>query len=114
MATVAKIGINGFGRIGRLVFRAALRHADRVEVVALNDPFMDVPYMVCSVASVRILPMELTFCVRSSCVSHGTDTLLLWWWWWLVYVTSLVAVGLHAQVRFGPQGFGCRSVAPRW
>ena len=28
-----KIGINGFGRIGRLVFRAALRHDD-VEVVA--------------------------------------------------------------------------------
>ncbi len=31
-----KIGINGFGRIGRLVFRAALRHGD-VEVVAVND-----------------------------------------------------------------------------
>jgi glyceraldehyde 3-phosphate dehydrogenase len=34
-----KIGINGFGRIGRLVFRAALTRSD-VEVVALNDPFM--------------------------------------------------------------------------
>jgi glyceraldehyde 3-phosphate dehydrogenase len=31
-----KIGINGFGRIGRLVFRAALSHED-VEVVAIND-----------------------------------------------------------------------------
>lgn len=31
-----KIGINGFGRIGRLVFRAALAHPD-VEVVAIND-----------------------------------------------------------------------------
>lgn len=31
-----KIGINGFGRIGRLVFRAALEHKD-VEVVAIND-----------------------------------------------------------------------------
>jgi len=31
-----KIGINGFGRIGRLVFRAALQHPD-VEVVAIND-----------------------------------------------------------------------------
>lgn len=30
------LGINGFGRIGRLVFRAALRHPD-VEVVAIND-----------------------------------------------------------------------------
>ena len=40
----AKIGINGFGRIGRLVFRAALAHDD-VEVVALNDPFMNPEYM---------------------------------------------------------------------
>ena len=31
-----KIGINGFGRIGRLVFRAALKHPN-VEVVAIND-----------------------------------------------------------------------------
>ena len=39
-----KIGINGFGRIGRLVFRAALTHDD-VEVVGLNDPFMNPEYM---------------------------------------------------------------------
>ena len=31
-----KIGINGFGRIGRVVFRAAMNHPD-VEVVAIND-----------------------------------------------------------------------------
>jgi glyceraldehyde 3-phosphate dehydrogenase len=31
-----KLGINGFGRIGRLVFRASLKHPD-VEVVAVND-----------------------------------------------------------------------------
>ena len=31
-----KLGINGFGRIGRLVFRAALNHPD-VDVVAVND-----------------------------------------------------------------------------
>jgi len=31
-----KLGINGFGRIGRMVFRAALNHPD-VEVVAIND-----------------------------------------------------------------------------
>ncbi len=38
-----KIGINGFGRIGRLVLRAC---ADRknVEVVAINDPFIDLEY----------------------------------------------------------------------
>ena len=39
-----KIGINGFGRIGRLVFRAALSRED-VAVVALNDPFMTPDYM---------------------------------------------------------------------
>ncbi len=33
-----KIGINGFGRIGRLVFRAAMEHKD-VDVVAINDLF---------------------------------------------------------------------------
>jgi glyceraldehyde 3-phosphate dehydrogenase len=31
-----KLGINGFGRIGRVVFRAALKNPD-VEVVAIND-----------------------------------------------------------------------------
>lgn len=32
----SKIGINGFGRIGRLVLRASLTNPD-VEVVAVND-----------------------------------------------------------------------------
>jgi len=41
----AKMGINGFGRIGRLVFRAAMANPE-VEVVAVNDPFMDIEYMV--------------------------------------------------------------------
>jgi len=40
-----KVGINGFGRIGRLVLRDALTRAD-IEVVALNDPFIDLEYMV--------------------------------------------------------------------
>ena len=39
-----QIGINGFGRIGRLAFRAAMTRDD-VEVVALNDPFMSPDYM---------------------------------------------------------------------
>jgi len=43
--SVHKIGINGFGRIGRLSFRAALLHKD-IEVVAINEPFMDAEYMV--------------------------------------------------------------------
>ncbi len=32
-----KIGINGFGRIGRMVFRAAVQNFQDVEVVAIND-----------------------------------------------------------------------------
>jgi glyceraldehyde 3-phosphate dehydrogenase len=39
------MGINGFGRIGRLVTRAALAHPN-ASVVAVNDPFMDLDYMV--------------------------------------------------------------------
>lgn len=40
-----KIGINGFGRIGRLVFRSNVNAAD-VEFVGINDPFVDPEYMV--------------------------------------------------------------------
>ena len=38
-----KLGINGFGRIGRLVFRATLKKDD-VEVVAIND-LLDVDHL---------------------------------------------------------------------
>lgn len=41
-----KLGINGFGRIGRLVFRAAISQPDKFDVVAINDPFVDLDYMV--------------------------------------------------------------------
>ena len=41
---MAQIGINGFGRIGRIVLRAAL--AKGVNVVAINDPFIPLDYMV--------------------------------------------------------------------
>ena len=39
-----KVGINGFGRIGRLVMRASLER-DNVDVLAVNDPFIDIEYM---------------------------------------------------------------------
>jgi len=39
-----KVGINGFGRIGRLVMRASLERDD-IDVVAINDPFIDLEYM---------------------------------------------------------------------
>ena len=38
-----KVGINGFGRIGRVAFRASLKHPD-IEVVAIND-LTDAPTM---------------------------------------------------------------------
>ncbi|TPP58914.1 Glyceraldehyde-3-phosphate dehydrogenase [Fasciola gigantica] len=40
----ARVGINGFGRIGRLVLRAAVEKGI-VDVVAVNDPFIDLEYM---------------------------------------------------------------------
>ncbi|CAH1772806.1 unnamed protein product [Owenia fusiformis] len=41
---MVKVGINGFGRIGRLVLRSALEKG--VDVVAVNDPFIELDYMV--------------------------------------------------------------------
>jgi len=43
MSTI-KVGINGFGRIGRLVLRAAKLNP-RIQVVAINDPFIPADYM---------------------------------------------------------------------
>ena len=40
---MTKVGINGFGRIGRLAFRAAMKHGD-IEIVGLND-IVDPAYM---------------------------------------------------------------------
>jgi glyceraldehyde 3-phosphate dehydrogenase len=44
MDMAIKIGINGFGRIGRLCLRAAQARTD-IEVVGINDPFLDPAYM---------------------------------------------------------------------
>ncbi|CZT09197.1 probable glyceraldehyde 3-phosphate dehydrogenase [Rhynchosporium agropyri] len=38
-----KVGINGFGRIGRIVFRNAIEHED-IDIVAVNDPFIEPHY----------------------------------------------------------------------
>jgi len=40
------MGINGFGRIGRFVFRSTfLGNKDKAMVTAINDPFMDIDYL---------------------------------------------------------------------
>lgn len=41
---MSNIGINGFGRIGRLVLRACIEKG--AKVVAINDPFIGIEYMV--------------------------------------------------------------------
>ena len=42
-----RLGINGFGRIGRLTFRSALtENAAKAQVAAINDPFMDLDYLI--------------------------------------------------------------------
>jgi glyceraldehyde 3-phosphate dehydrogenase len=45
----AGLGINGFGRIGRLVFRAAAANGD-INITAVNDPFMPLDYMIYQLA----------------------------------------------------------------
>ena len=41
-----KVGINGFGRIGRLMLRASMEEAghENIDIVAINDPFLDIDY----------------------------------------------------------------------
>jgi len=39
------IGINGFGRIGRLAFKAAIENPN-IDIKGINDPFIDLDYMV--------------------------------------------------------------------
>ncbi len=40
-----KIGINGFGRIGRMILRASLKNSGKFQVVGINDPFVTPEYM---------------------------------------------------------------------
>ena len=47
-----KVGINGFGRIGRIVFRNAVEHSD-IDIVAVNDPFIEPKYAVSAPRSDR-------------------------------------------------------------
>ena len=45
--TQVRLGINGFGRIGRLTFRSAMtENAHKARVMAINDPAMDLDYLI--------------------------------------------------------------------
>ena len=39
-----KVGINGFGRIGSLLLRASYENNTNIQIVAINDPFLDINY----------------------------------------------------------------------
>merc|ERR1711872_97171 len=67
---VVKVGINGFGRIGRLVCRAAFDHPD-IEVVAINDPFIDLEYMV------YMFKYDSTHGRHKGTVSHADGKLII-------------------------------------
>jgi len=63
-----RIGINGFGRIGRLVMRAA-RNDPSVQVVAVNDPFIPPDYMS------YMLKYDSTHGKFAGTVTPGTDSI---------------------------------------
>jgi len=65
-----KVGINGFGRIGRLVCRAAFEHPN-IEVVAVNDPFIDLEYMV------YMFKYDSTHGLFKGTVSHADGKLVI-------------------------------------
>jgi Glyceraldehyde 3-phosphate dehydrogenase, NAD binding domain len=69
-----KVGINGFGRIGRIVFRNAIEHDD-INIVAVNDPFIDPKY---AVSEGLHIPLEI-------------EKILIF------------STGLHAEVRLNPR-----------
>eukprot|EP00515_Schizochytrium_aggregatum_P007642 CAMPEP_0202078370 /NCGR_PEP_ID=MMETSP0964-20121228/5892_1 /ASSEMBLY_ACC=CAM_ASM_000500 /TAXON_ID=4773 /ORGANISM="Schizochytrium aggregatum, Strain ATCC28209" /LENGTH=321 /DNA_ID=CAMNT_0048645671 /DNA_START=44 /DNA_END=1006 /DNA_ORIENTATION=+ len=45
MSAPIRIGINGFGRIGRLVARFALAQPERFQLMAINDPNLELDYL---------------------------------------------------------------------
>ena len=50
-----------FGRIGRLVMRASQEH-EEVQVVAVNDPFIDLDYMVNNIFIIAcVIPLKNNF-----------------------------------------------------
>ena len=62
MASKIRVGINGFGRIGRLVLRAALEKPN-IEIVAINDPFIPVGKLIFSCIIKYYLSYILALCV---------------------------------------------------
>lgn len=63
----------GFGRIGRLVLRIATTRDD-IEVVAVNDPFIDAKYMVRKLVFILVILLVLWGCIGTKiselCMLH--------------------------------------------
>ena len=65
-----KVGINGFGRIGRLILRASIERGD-VEVVGINDPFISADY------ADYMLRYDTIHGYFNAKVSHTEDSLIV-------------------------------------
>ena len=65
-----RIGINGFGRIGRLVYREAVRRGN-FEVVAINDPFIAADYMA------YMFKYDSTHGILPRDVSHSENAMII-------------------------------------
>src|SRR5690606_31458188 len=82
-----KIGINGFGRIGRLAFRAAMQHPE-LEIVAVND-LIDADYLAYLLkydsthgrfeGSVSVEDGQLVVNGKRIRVTSEQDPAALWW-----------------------------------
>ena len=65
-----KVGINGFGRIGRLILRASIERGD-IEVVGINDPFISADY------ADYMLRYDTIHGYFNEKVSHTEDSLII-------------------------------------
>ncbi|KAL0821615.1 hypothetical protein ABMA28_005062 [Loxostege sticticalis] len=71
---VIKLGINGFGRIGRVIFRAGLQNADLevfILIAAINDPAINVEY-IC-----YLIKFDSTHGKLSGSVTHTKDEIFV-------------------------------------
>src|SRR5258708_2772350 len=69
---MARVAINGFGRIGRNALRAYLENpVSGVEIVAINDPLQDLP------TSVHLLKYDSVLGELKHEVSHTEDSLIV-------------------------------------
>jgi len=64
-----KLGINGFGRIGRMVFRAALKNSD-VEVTAIND-------LTDTITTAHLLEYDSVHGILENTVSAGDESIIV-------------------------------------